>query len=165
MASGLNLAGWSPPVSAIAGSGSDLFVGGYLTSGTNTVPNFVDSWNGSTLVSYGSGLFSTILALVVSGDDMYAAGVGGVYMRQADQTQAHLAKLIRLAPPLLSIELATNGVTISWPAFFGDFTLQQSAKPDTDWLPSSETINDDGAIKYIIVNPTVGSRYYRLFKP
>ncbi len=28
-----------------------------------------------------------------------------------------------------------------------------------------ESLNDDGTIKSIIVNPPVGNRFYRLFKP
>jgi hypothetical protein len=35
----------------------------------------------------------------------------------------------------------------------------------TNWVSPTESVTDNGTIKYIIVNPPTGNRFYRLFKP
>lgn len=69
--------------------------------------------------------------------------------------------------PLLAITLtATNTALVSWPSPSPGFALQQSADlKTTNWTSSPETVSDNGVIKFILVNPPAGSRFYRLFKP
>ena len=66
--------------------------------------------------------------------------------------------------PLLSIKLtATNTVMVFWPSPSTGFNLQQNNDLNTsNWVTPAETVTDNGAIKYIIVNPPVGNRFYRL---
>jgi hypothetical protein len=35
----------------------------------------------------------------------------------------------------------------------------------TNWVTPAESITDNGTIKFIIVNPPTGNRYYRLKNP
>jgi trimeric autotransporter adhesin len=81
---------WSPlgsgldgTVSAIAVSGSDVYVGGDFTqvcgnlacsSGTLTV-NGIARWDGSNWSALGNGLSSSVFALAVSGSDLYVGGL------------------------------------------------------------------------------------------
>jgi hypothetical protein len=69
--------------------------------------------------------------------------------------------------PLLTIMLtATNTAIISWPSPSPGFNLQQNGDLNTtNWVAPSETVADNGTIKYIIVSLPNGSRFYRLFKP
>jgi outer membrane protein assembly factor BamB len=69
--------------------------------------------------------------------------------------------------PLLHVILtSTNTVAVSWPAPSTGFVLQQNADLGaTNWIAPSETINDNGTTKSIIVNPPTGNRFYRLFHP
>jgi len=69
--------------------------------------------------------------------------------------------------PLMTIRRTqTNTVIISWPAPSTGFFPQQS--PDLDspnWVTPAEAINNDDTNNFIIVNPRIGNRFYRLFKP
>jgi hypothetical protein len=70
--------------------------------------------------------------------------------------------------PLLSIILTgTNTALISWPSPSTGFNLQQNTEgPDTvNWSNVVTTPTDNGTIKYVIVNPPTGNRFYRLSKP
>jgi len=69
--------------------------------------------------------------------------------------------------PLLAITLtSTNTVVVSWPSASTGFTLQQSANLNSpNWVAVSEVVTDDGATKFIVLNPPTGSRLYRLFRP
>jgi hypothetical protein len=61
-------------VSALAVSGSDLYVGGaFTTAGTNRAMN-VAKWDGSAWSALGSGVGGTVRALAVSGTNLYAGG-------------------------------------------------------------------------------------------
>ncbi len=69
--------------------------------------------------------------------------------------------------PKLSISLtATNTAVVSWPSPSTGWSLQQNSDLNTtSWSAPSETINDNGTEKFIIVNPPTGNRFYRLVKP
>jgi hypothetical protein len=102
-------------------------------------------------------------ALAVSGPDLYA---GGDFETAGGKFSYYLARAI-LTAPTLSISLtATNTAIVSWPSPSTDFTLQQNSNlSTTNWVPPSETVNDNGTVKSIIVNPPLPNRVYRLFKP
>jgi hypothetical protein len=69
-----------------------------------------------------------------------------------------------LGAPQLTITLTTtNTAMVSWPSPSTGFNLQQNTNLTTvNWVTPAESVTDNGTIKYIIVNPPVGDRYYRL---
>jgi hypothetical protein len=69
--------------------------------------------------------------------------------------------------PLLTIRLTPNHTAIvSWPSPSPGFTLQHNADLNTtNWVGAPQTVTDNGTNKFIIVDPPVGNRFYRLFKP
>jgi hypothetical protein len=69
--------------------------------------------------------------------------------------------------PLLTIRRTqTNTVVVSWPSPSPGFVLQQNGNLNTsNWIAASESVTDNGANKFIVVNPPSGNRFYRLFKP
>jgi len=70
------------------------------------------------------------------------------------------------APTLSIWRTATNTVMVSWPSPSTGWDLQQNSDLNTtNWTTPPEPLNDNGTIKYIIVNPPVGNRFYRLYKP
>jgi hypothetical protein len=66
--------------------------------------------------------------------------------------------------PLLSImHTSTNAVIVSWPSSSTGFSLQvKTDLANSSWGTPPESVNDNGAVKYIVVNPSNGSRFYRL---
>ena len=66
--------------------------------------------------------------------------------------------------PFLSIRLtSTNTVMVYWPSPSTGFNLQQNNDLNSAiWVTPSEPVTDNGSVKYIIVNPQVGNRFYRL---
>ncbi|MBC8095980.1 MAG: hypothetical protein H7Y43_09220 [Akkermansiaceae bacterium] len=69
--------------------------------------------------------------------------------------------------PLLKIALTTtNTAMVSWPSPSTGWNLQVNTNlAGTNWLAIAETVTDNGTIKYIIVNPPTGNRFYRLKSP
>jgi hypothetical protein len=71
--------------------------------------------------------------------------------------------------PLLTITLNSqlSTITLSWPSPSSGFTLQQNTNSvsSVNWSNVLTTPADDGTTKTIVVNPPVGNRFYRLFKP
>lgn len=69
--------------------------------------------------------------------------------------------------PVLTIKLTgTNTAVVSWPSASAGFGLQQNTNLATaNWTVPLETITDNGTVKFIIVNPPSGNRFYRLVKP
>jgi hypothetical protein len=67
------------------------------------------------------------------------------------------------APTLRIVLTATNTAVVSWPSPSTAWKLQQNLNlSTTTWTTPSETVNDNGAEKFIIVKPPMGSRFYRL---
>lgn len=69
--------------------------------------------------------------------------------------------------PVLAITLtATNTAVVSWPSPSTGYNLQMNTDlTTTNWVTPVETVTDNGTIKYIIVNPPTGKRFYRLQLP
>lgn len=73
-----------------------------------------------------------------------------------------------LGSPLLQILFtSTNTAMISWPSPSSGFTLQQNTNGigTLNWSNATASVQDNGTIKYIVVDPPTGNRFYRLFKP
>ena len=64
----------------------------------------------------------------------------------------------------MSIKLTTtNTAQVYWPSPSTGWNLQVNTNlASVDWVTPSETVQDNGTNKYIIVNPPTGNRYYRL---
>jgi hypothetical protein len=68
--------------------------------------------------------------------------------------------------PVLSIELTGNTVMVYWPSPSTGFNLEVDTDLTTaNWVTPAETVQDNGTIKYILVNPPTGNRFYRLKQP
>ena len=69
--------------------------------------------------------------------------------------------------PLLSIKVTTtNTVMVYWPSPSSGFNLLVNTNlATTNWVTPSQSVTDNGTIKYITVNPPTGNGYYRLKSP
>jgi hypothetical protein len=69
--------------------------------------------------------------------------------------------------PVLGIKLTTpNTAMVYWPSPSTGFNLQVNTNlATTNWVTPAGSVTDDGTIKYIMVNPPGGNRFYRLLKP
>jgi len=70
------------------------------------------------------------------------------------------------APTLAIFLTGTNTAVVYWPSPSTGFSLQQNTNlVTTNWSAPSESVTDNGTIKFIIVNPPTGNRFYRLKFP
>ena len=69
--------------------------------------------------------------------------------------------------PRLSIKVTTtNTVMVYWPSPSAGFNLLVNTNlATTNWVTPSQSVTDNGTIKYITVNPPTGNGYYRLKSP
>jgi hypothetical protein len=69
--------------------------------------------------------------------------------------------------PVLSIQLTTtNTAMVYWTSPSTGYSLQVNTNlATTNWATPAESVTDNGTIKFIIVNPPTGNRYYRLKNP
>jgi hypothetical protein len=69
--------------------------------------------------------------------------------------------------PVLSIKLtSTNTAMVYWPSPSSGYNLQfNTSLATTNWVTPAESVTNNGTIKYIIVNPPTGKRFYRLVAP
>jgi hypothetical protein len=68
-----------PAVRALAALGSNVYAGGWFTSAGGSPANYIAKWDGSSWSALGSGMAtsssdSAVIALAVSGSDLYAGG-------------------------------------------------------------------------------------------
>src|ERR1035438_7194707 len=69
--------------------------------------------------------------------------------------------------PVLSIKLTTtNTAMVYWASPSTGFNLEVNTNLATaNWITNSQSVTANGTIKYILVNPPTGNRYYRLKSP
>jgi hypothetical protein len=69
--------------------------------------------------------------------------------------------------PVLGIQLTvTNTAMVYWSSPSTGYNLQVNTDlTTTNWVAPGETVTDNGTIKFIIVNPPTGKRFYRLQHP
>src|SRR5262245_12781113 len=110
------------------------------------------------------GGFGAAVAAVGSDRVLIGAAAGGL-----GATNAGSAYLFSIPPPpLLSTRLmVSNTVAVSWPSDLTGFVLQQNttALGSLTWSNVTDTIQDNGTNRFVIVDPAVGNRFYRLVKP
>src|SRR5207247_3919443 len=97
---GSGMGGGSPNgtyVSAVAVSGSDVYVGGYFTTAGGSAANNIAKWNGSSWTALGAGLNGSVWALAVSGSDLYA---GGLFTTAGGKASAYVARAYLDLPTL-----------------------------------------------------------------
>jgi hypothetical protein len=63
-----------PYVYALAVIGTDLYAGGYFTTGGEVAAAYIAKWDGNAWSALGSGLTGFVYALAASGTDLYAGG-------------------------------------------------------------------------------------------
>lgn len=98
---------------------------------------------------------STGAGSAASGPYSAVSGFGALYVLQSTN-----------APRLTISRTTTNTVMISWPSPSTGWTLRQTTDVKTgSWVSPAESVSDDGAVKFIVVSPPTGNRYYRLVKP
>ena len=70
------------------------------------------------------------------------------------------------APSLTIVLTSTNTAVVSWPSPSTGFELVQNTNLNTtNWVTPPQSINDNGVSRFIIVNPPVGNRFFRLRNP
>ena len=120
----------------IDGGGGTSTGGVYQVSGTVGQPNAGPTMSGATF-SVSGGFWSPVTVVQTVG-----------------------------APTLTLTLTSTNTAVVSWPFPSMGFTLQQNTNLNTpDWVLSSQTVTNSGAVNYIIVNEPTGNCFYRLIKP
>ena len=68
--------------------------------------------------------------------------------------------------PVLGIKLTNNMAMVYWPSPSTGYSLQVNTNLATaNWVAPAETVTDNGTIKYNLVNPPTGNRFYRLKNP
>lgn len=70
------------------------------------------------------------------------------------------------APTLTITRTDTNTALVAWLSPSTGWNLQQNASLNTtNWVAPGESVQDNGTNKFIVINPPVGNRFYRLHKP
>jgi hypothetical protein len=69
--------------------------------------------------------------------------------------------------PLVRIKMTgANAVMVYWPSPSTGFNLQVNTDlSPSNWNAPSETVNDDGTNKYILITAPIGKAFYRLKSP
>ena len=68
-------------------------------------------------------------------------------------------------PPLGTFLTSTNTAIVWWASHpLGWNLLQNTNLNGTNWVAPPETVNDNGITKSIIINPPLGTRFFRLRK-
>jgi hypothetical protein len=122
--------------------------------------NFIGKWNGSSWNTLGSGMDGRVLALAVSGSELYA---GGAFTMAGGKVSPYLARAY-LERPYLSILRSGADVRLSWPTFYESFVLQQnpSAANPSSWSPANYPLTTNGAIKSSTIPITPSNQFFRL---
>ncbi len=92
----------------------------------------------------------------------------GAYYADNSVSDEGMVYLFNVAPPLLTITpTVTNTLAVSWPWPSWNFVLQQStdAIGMAGWSNVTDTIQNDGANRILIVDSLPDTRFYRLVKP
>jgi hypothetical protein len=159
---------------SVASLGGDrLLIGAVFenTGATDAGAAYLFSTNGTLLATITNpapavaSYFGRSLAVV--GGDRVLIGADGDDTGDLDAGAAYLFSLPPAAAPSLRIlTTSTNTLILFWPSPSTGFVLQQNTNLiTTNWVASTNAVNDNGDIKYATVNSTSGNRFYRLFKP
>ena len=159
----------------------------YSATGVLITNSFVPAAMRTPLAFGPGGFWDTGVFYVSTNGDLMTASLGGqatrvgigfgglddlVFGPDGALYASHLGNdlIWQITPgtPLLSIFLtATNTVAVSWPSPPTGWNLQQNTNglSSLNWSEVTDTIQDDGTNRTLIVNPPVGGCLYRLQKP
>jgi hypothetical protein len=133
------------------------YSGGGVPLWTNRFVGLVDDWDSASAVAVdGSG------NVIVTGWSRTTSNGSG-----SDFVTIKFSAVSPPAPSLTIQRTPTNTVVISWPSPSTGFQLQQNTNPlsSVNWSNVTDTIQDDGTKRFIMVNRPAGNRFYRLVKP
>ena len=130
---------------------------------TNTGAAYLFSTNGTLLATLTNPTGATGDSF---GTTVAAVGSDRVLIGDTSGTNGGAVYLFSLVPTLDIQPTPTNTLAVSWPLFAPDFLLQQNTNglATESWSNVTDTIQDDGTNNYLIVDPAVGNRFYRLSK-
>jgi hypothetical protein len=113
-----------------------------------------------------SWAFTNVLLSAGATVDAYVA-YQGYADAGANQTIFQVKAVPTPGAPALTITITTtNTAMVSWPSPSVGWTLQQTTNLSTvTWVTSPESINNNGTLNYVIVNPPTGNLFFRLANP
>jgi len=167
------------PTAIAVDTSGDVFVTGYATStDTNSSTDALTvgyssagAWLWTSFYAGPAGYWDRANAMAVDGNgNVFVTGTSGTSGPSPTDYDFVTIKYssINPTPPSVAIKrTATNTVLISWPSPSTGFVLQQNTNRlgSVNWSNVTGTIQDNGTTRFIIVNPLVGNRFYRLLKP
>jgi len=161
-----SISGANGPVDAAVVDGAgNLCIGGDFTAVGDVIANVIAKWNGLSWTAMGSGMNERVLALAVSGSDLYA---GGQFAIAGNRVSANVARAYLPALPALSVLRSDTQVTVSWAsADTTGFGLEQAgalAAP-ASWVTNSAIITEDGTNKSVTIPVTNAPQFFRLRRP
>ncbi len=153
-------------ISGVGSQRSVIGIAGLLfwlsVSGTHAQTDFSIDWSA---IDAGGGT-STGGVYSVSGTigqpDASGAVAGGNYSLSGGFWSLYAVQTP--GAPVLSIQLtSTNTAIVYWPSPSADFNLEVNTNlATTNWVTNSQSVTDNGTIRYILVSPPTGNRFYRL---
>jgi hypothetical protein len=109
-----------------------------------------------------------VLALAVSGSDLYA---GGAFTTAGGKVSAYIASAYLPTLPTLSVlrsSIPQGGIMGSWPsADTASCTLEQAATlaSPSSWVTNTASVTDDGTNKSVTLPATNSAQFFRLRRP
>jgi hypothetical protein len=149
---------------ALDGNGNAFIMGGSYNAGTAS--------DYATVALSGTGLLLWTNRYHEHGPN-YARALavgrdGAVYVTgSSSRSSTYDFVTVKYISPVLTIERSPSSVLVSWPSLFSDFVLEENvgSLSTANWSSVTDPIQNDGTNRTLIVNPPVGERSYRLFKP
>lgn len=145
--------------------GSGLTQLTFLTGSTNAFP-FGAAWASGEKALIGAATINGINGLY----EVVADGSGIISLlniTQPGDPVAYVGAVLGSPGNLLNALLTTtNTVLVYWQSPSTGFNLQQNTDLKTaNWTTPAEPVNDNGTIKFVLINNPTGSRFFRLAKP
>ncbi|HXJ60727.1 MAG TPA: hypothetical protein VNU68_29130 [Verrucomicrobiae bacterium] len=170
LGSGIGADNFVPIVVALTVSGGDLYAGGRFQTAGGSPANSIAKWDGSHWTALGSGAYgppthSSVLALAVMGNDLYA---GGGFTIAGGKLSGYIARAYLPTLPTLSIFHSGPTITVSWPsADAAGFALEQAEAlmAPASWAPNAASITNDGTNKSVTLPATNSAQFFRLRAP
>ena len=141
--------------------------------GTNIDDATVTVTGGSTVKTDGNGYYvATLVPGVAAGTirpvSASKTGFTSVSNATAKVFAGDVARydLFFNVPSLTVTKTVTNTTLVSWPSPSPGWVLQQITNvTSTNWTAPAESIGDNGAQRFITLNPPLGTRFFRLISP
>jgi hypothetical protein len=151
-------------VTALAVSGTDLYVGGTFIMAGDVAATNIAKWDGSNWSALGSGFNANVNALATLNNTLYA---GGDFITEGGKFSPFMASAyLQALPPTASAVLSGNNFILTWPASATGFTLQSTVNltPPVVWTtnsPAPVIINGQNTVTDLISG---AQKFYRLIQ-